>query len=145
MSLHNTALQLYLYAKIKPEIWDAIIPMGPFYSKGTRKIVAGQLLKAISKLLKNEHHSQEAYRLGSEIYAAGNKSMSYDDDYILCPPFWPWPWPWPGPLDVVDLNPQPQPPEYYAGIFELVALSLEDKSLSGRVQNLAGSILTTQG
>ena len=138
--LHNIALQLYIAAKIRPEMWDYIIPMAPKYSKGTRKMIAGQIVKSVTKFIKNDAVKNDLYIFGGSLYSSGTKTMSYDDDDI-CPRPRHFPWPWPHNDDIFsELNPQPMPPVYYAAVLRLVAQSLDEKDLSASLEGLADRI-----
>ncbi len=140
--LYQIAFQFYVLSKRIPGSTDGTLPMGPKYSAGTQKIIAAQIIKGISKQLKHGAFRTEMLNVGHALYTSGTNAISFDDD-DFCPPFrFPWPWPWPGPWsygDLVSLNPQPQPPGYYASVLRLVAASFDEKELSDSLEKLAES------
>ncbi len=146
--LHNISLQLYLAAKLKPEMYDFIYPMGPKYSVGTRKVIAAQVMKSLSANIKNPVMKREIHGFSEKLYLIAIKEVNFDVDDICPSPIhipihFPFPWPGPNPWEngrFVELNPQPQPPEYYKAVLNLLAESMNDEKLQSAIESLAGKI-----
>jgi hypothetical protein len=145
--LHNISLQLYLAAKLKPEMYDFIYPMGPKYSVGTRKVIAAQLMKSLSANIKNPEVKREIHGFSEQLYLKAIKEVNFDIDDICPRPLHipiHFPSPWPGPMHnwpaYVELNPQPQPPEYYKAVLNMIAESMNDKTLQYDIETLAKKI-----
>jgi maltose-binding protein MalE len=142
--LTGNVFQLYLYAKIKPEMWDAVVPMGPKYSKGTLDVIAAQIIKTVAGLINSKPIRAELNDFGTKLFSSGLSAMSYDGDDWPCgnglipkPHFITT-----GLLDAV--NPQPQPPtsNYYGSILSLVAETISNKEIAAGLAKLSARLGT---
>ncbi len=146
--LQRIALQLYLAAKFNPSMYDAIFPMSPKYSVGTRKVIAAQLMKSLSAYIKNASLQKDILAKAKTLYESSTREMRFDIDDICprpkhIPIHFPIPWPDPNPWDgrsFVELNPQPQPPEYYKAVLNLIAESIDDSEFGASLQKLSDKI-----
>ncbi|MGZ3764181.1 MAG: hypothetical protein ACXVA2_05935 [Mucilaginibacter sp.] len=146
LNLNNDALRLYLYARIKPEIWDAVVPMGPKYSEGTLNVVAAQVIKTISHHTREAGLKDELNEIGEKLFSSGSSQMSYSEDDWRCGNV-PLPIPHFGfagvfsIADEVELNPQPLPPRYFGAILSLVAESVSDTRIAATLKGIAAKQL----
>ena len=110
MNTKQLTMLAYLGARIPPQAWDAIFPMGPKFSTAAREYFIAQALKGFAARLRNPKIVGQLKTIQRALvgFAAGQLAADYDDDNWCGTPPRPHPWPW---LLVSDeLNPQPEPP-----------------------------------
>ena len=117
MNARSTTRFLYLFARLKPEIWDAIIPHGPRVSIASREYLIAMAIKGFASELSHHMDVSKLAAVQKSLikYASERIVADYDDDN-WCGTGRP-PIPRRGPHlfeflpDEVMLNPQPLPPK----------------------------------
>jgi len=117
MNARSTSRFLYLIAKLKPEIWDAIHPHGPRVSSASREYLIAMAIKGFeSELSEHTDVGKMADLQKSLVKFAGERIAADFNDDNWCGTGRP-PIPLPGlrsfgfSFDEVMLNPQPLPPK----------------------------------
>jgi len=117
MNARSTSRFLYLIAKLKPEIWDAIHPHGPRVSSASREYLIAMAIKGFeSELSEYADVGKMADLQKTLVNFAGERIAADFEDDNWCGTGRP-PIPLPGPrsfgfsFDEVMLNPQPLPPK----------------------------------
>jgi hypothetical protein len=104
---------LSVVARIRPEVWDAIVPHGPrFRARGDLVALNPQPLPpAEAFLVGAAEMAHEFLRVALESDVRGDSAAGFVRDFLddWCATPWPrkWPWPWPGPRP--DEGPLPDP------------------------------------
>jgi hypothetical protein len=165
MNLFSKTASLVLLARLKPEMYDALIPYSPKISEGTRNVMASMVAKAIAKEITDSAIENKLELAGKNLFRAGAESMDYEDDnWCLTPapprriphPFGPSPEPWlmeeimfgnPVPWSLTEetmLNPQPMPPHeqtYYGALLTLLSDAVSVKDISENLRNIGDSLM----
>jgi hypothetical protein len=114
MNARSTSRFLYILAKLRPEMWDAIIPHGPKVSNASREYMIAMAIKGFESELDPRAHNGRLAELQKTLvtHASERFAADYDDDN-WCATGRPRPGPHPfGFLsDEIMLNPQPLPPK----------------------------------
>jgi hypothetical protein len=165
MSMLSTTVALAFLARIKPEIYDALIPHVPSITENSRNMMASAVLKSIAEKVEDADIAKELHQLGKSLFEDGIKEVSYDDS------IYPWPYPKPHYLDElfnfglpvpwvfgpypepwilhsgkekVMLNPQPLPPHeqsYYGALLTILADAISLVSVAETLRNIGYSLI----
>lgn len=160
MNLFSKTAQLVFFARLKPEIYDSLIPHSAKISEGTRNVMASMIVKAITKEVTDSTIANKLESVGKSLFKAGAESMDYgDDNWCLTPiphHFGPSPEPWlakeiivgqPIPWSWIEeamLNPQPLPPHeqsYYGALITMLADAVSLDKLSENLRDIGASLM----
>jgi len=149
MNLTSITSFLAYAAKLNPAIYDAIHPQGPILSEGSRDVMASMVIKSVAKRVNEPSIEKELQLAGKNLFEAGLKSMSFEDDDwcgIRVPHRF-YPQPQPSFLNFGEermLNPQPLPPRehvYLGALLTMLADAVSVENVRDALRRIGTSMM----
>jgi hypothetical protein len=151
MNARRASMFLYMIARMRPQIWDAINPHGPKVSRAAREYMISIALKGFSSELGNRVDTKKLAGIQQTLvkFASDYLASEYvDDDWCgtlgKIPIPVPGPTPWSSYAEVM-LNPQPLPPaelqKEIGGYLLLLSEATSHQDVAKDLQSIGDSLL----